>query len=143
MAENRTRPAKRISGGAVSVLLLLIAIPGYALSRLVPAVDWRAIVAVPVVMAVLSYFAYRGDKRCAEAGEWRTPETILHLLDFFGGWPGGFLAQRKFRHKTSKTTFQLAFWMIVSAHQFVAADSLLGWKMTNAAWQQVKSRGPA
>jgi len=34
----------------------------------------------------------------------------LLLLGLFCGWPGGWLAQQTLRHKTIKTSFQIAFW---------------------------------
>ncbi|MCA9400755.1 MAG: DUF1294 domain-containing protein [Candidatus Omnitrophica bacterium] len=43
----------------------------------------------------------------------RVPEMILHLAHFFGGTPGSFIAQKAFRHKTSKPSFQVIFWLIV------------------------------
>ena len=43
-----------------------------------------------------------------------------------GGWAAAYLAQRLFRHKTAKGSYQLVFWMIVLAHQAVAADYLSG-----------------
>lgn len=30
-----------------------------------------------------------------------------------GGWPGALLAQQWLRHKSSKTSFQLQFWLMV------------------------------
>jgi uncharacterized membrane protein YsdA (DUF1294 family) len=71
------------------------------------------------------------DKRRAKSERWRVPEKVLHLLEFFGGWPGAFLAQRIFRHKTEKIRYQLIFWLIVAAYEYAAVDFLLGWKITH------------
>lgn len=54
---------------------------------------------------------------------------MLQTWSLFGGWPGAFLAQRQFRHKTAKPTFQTVFWLIVLIHQLVALDSLRGWRV--------------
>lgn len=80
--------------------------------------------------SVFTFIAYRSDKRRAESGAWRTSESTLHLMAFLGGWPGAFLAQQAFRHKTSKPSFQVVFWSIVLTHQFVALDYLLAWRVT-------------
>src|SRR5688572_944160 len=101
---SRTRPGG-IGIGAFLALALLFVIPGYALSRLAPSIDWRALLGVPLAVSAFAFFAYRSDKRRAEAGEWRIPESTLHLTALVGGWPGAFLAQRAFRHKTSKISF--------------------------------------
>ena len=47
-------------------------------------------------------FAYFGwDKRKAQTGsDIRIPEIVLHLLNLFGGFLGGFLGMQLFRHKT-------------------------------------------
>jgi uncharacterized membrane protein YsdA (DUF1294 family) len=84
---------------------------------------------------VVSLFAFAAnwtDKRRAEAGEWRIPESTLHTAELAGGWPGAFLAQRMFRHKTAKESYQVVFWLIVLLYQLVALDSLLGWRFTKA-----------
>jgi uncharacterized membrane protein YsdA (DUF1294 family) len=119
---------------------LLLCLPAYALSRLAPSVDWRALISVPLALSAFAFFAYRSDKRRAEAGEWRIPESTLHLTALIGGWPGAFLAQRTFRHKTSKTSFQVVFWLVVLVHQFLAVDSLLDWRLTKDALRVVKSQ---
>jgi uncharacterized membrane protein YsdA (DUF1294 family) len=59
---------------------------------------------------------YYRDKNAAERGDRRTPENTLHLLALLGGWPSAFLAQRIFRHKSSKTRFQIIFWLTVCAN---------------------------
>ena len=118
---------------------MLLAFPVYALSRLSGWVDWRVLAGVPLVMSAFAFFAYRTDKRRAEAGRWRIPETTLHFAELLGGWPGAFLAQRKFRHKTAKTSFQVVFWAIVLAHEFVAVESVTGWRMSKAVVRLFKS----
>lgn len=61
-------------------------------------------------ISFLSYLHYAWDKRRAIRKKFRISEARLHLLDLLGGWPGGLLAQRTFRHKVSKTSFQVVFW---------------------------------
>jgi len=53
------------------------------------------------------------DKHAAQSGQWRIPESTLHLLELAGGWPGAFIAQRLTRHKTSKRSYRVAFWCMV------------------------------
>ncbi|UHQ20174.1 cold shock and DUF1294 domain-containing protein [Lysobacter sp. KIS68-7] len=71
---------------------------------------------VPVLYAATSlaaYSMYWRDKVSALRGEWRTPENTLHAMSLVGGWPGALVAQDVFRHKSSKRSFQLAFWATV------------------------------
>jgi uncharacterized membrane protein YsdA (DUF1294 family)/cold shock CspA family protein len=67
-------------------------------------------------VSVVTFFVYAQDKSAAQSGQWRTPESTLHLLGLIGGWPGGLLAQKAFRHKSSKREFQLTFWASVVAN---------------------------
>ena len=69
------------------------------------------------VLSLLTFALYWDDKRSATRGTWRTSESMLHLFELLGGWPGALIAQQKFRHKTRKVSFQVAFWLIVLAHQ--------------------------
>ena len=124
----------------IVVLGLLLALPGYALSRLASWMDWRLLVGIPIAVSTFTFFAYRSDKRRAEAGEWRIPESTLQIAGLLGGWPGAFLAQRWFRHKTSKASFQFVFWLVVLTHQFVAVDSLLDWRLTKDAVRIIQSQ---
>jgi uncharacterized membrane protein YsdA (DUF1294 family) len=68
------------------------------------------------VTSLASFLAYGVDKRRAGIGGPRVPERTLHLLDLLGGWPGGWLGQRRFRHKTQKASFQFVFWLTVMVH---------------------------
>ncbi len=64
-------------------------------------------------VSLISFSYYGVDKYRAIKHKFRISEAQLHLLDLLGGWPGGLLAQRLFRHKISKRGFQALF--IVSA----------------------------
>ena len=55
---------------------------------------------------------YGYDKLAARARYSRVPEKTLHIFAFAGGTPGAFLAQGLFRHKTSKSSFRTAFWIL-------------------------------
>jgi len=71
---------------------------------------------VYAIASVISFAAYGLDKRSSMRGARRVPERSLHLIDLLGGWPGGLVAQRVFRHKTRKLSFQGVFWGIVAGH---------------------------
>lgn len=77
------------------------------------------------LLSLISFAQYWNDKRSAQSGRWRTPESSLHLTELLGGWPGALLAQQAFRHKTRKLSFQLLFWLIVLLHQGFWLDRLL------------------
>lgn len=76
----------------------------------------RLPVVVPAVYgaaSLLAFGAYGKDKWAARTGRWRTAESTLLILGLIGGWPGALAAQRYFRHKSSKRSFQIAFWLTV------------------------------
>lgn len=124
------------SGGFLGALLVL---PGLVVRSADRWVSWGWIVVGWVLWSGITYQLYRVDKRRAEEGGWRIPEATLHLAELLGGWPGAYLAQRVYRHKTSKATFQVVFWLIVLAHQFLAADYLAGWKFSKAVFSSIKA----
>lgn len=119
-------------------LLLLLIAPILALYRLSSRFDALAMIIAAVVISVVTYFVYWWDKHKARTGGWRTAEMTLHLLELLGGWPGAFIAQRRFNHKTSKLSFLAIFWLIVAANQFVAVDYLLNWRLTKSGLQLVQ-----
>lgn len=65
---------------------------------------------------VLTFAAYAFDKRAAQRGRWRTPESQLHLLELLGGWPAAGVAQQLLRHKRSKTTYRRTYIAMVALH---------------------------
>jgi uncharacterized membrane protein YsdA (DUF1294 family) len=133
-----SRPRRGVSAYAYVVLAFLLVLPVYALIRLGAWIDWRLLLAAPLAVSAFTFFIYRSDKHRAEAGEWRIPEFTLHFAELIGGWPGAFLAQRIVRHKISKISYQVVFWAIVLIHQFVALDSVIGWRFTHRALRFLK-----
>ena len=95
----------------------LFAIPAFLLLYTTLAFLWKLPLWVAVVYAVAStaaFIAYAADKSAAASGNWRTPESTLHLLSFACGWPGALLAQQFLRHKSSKREFRQVFWGTVA-----------------------------
>ncbi len=126
-------------------LLVLMAAPGYALFRLADRNDWRLVVGCVLGLSTIGFLLYWLDKLRARYGQWRVAESSLHLVSLLGGWPGAFLAQRHFRHKTSKLRFQLVFWLIITLHQFLAFDYLQDWtalRAANTAFKQATMPAP-
>ena len=66
-----------------------------------------------LVLSVFTAGLYGNDKSAALRKQWRVSEQTLHLCDLLGGWPGGLLAQKALRHKSSKASFQTAFGVCV------------------------------
>jgi uncharacterized membrane protein YsdA (DUF1294 family) len=62
------------------------------------------------VASAACFIAYAIDKSAAVHQRRRISERSLLLLGLCCGWPGGWLAQQALRHKTAKTSFQIAFW---------------------------------
>ena len=58
--------------------------------------------------------AYAADKIMStrEQGH-RVSEKVLLGLSLAGGYPSAFVSQRMFRHKSSKSSFQWKFWVVV------------------------------
>ncbi|MBI5689026.1 MAG: DUF1294 domain-containing protein [Verrucomicrobia bacterium] len=123
---------------AWGVVGLLLVLPAAAAVRWLPREGWVMAGVGWFSLSLFTFLAYRSDKRRAERGEWRIPESTLHLAALLGGWPGALVAQRVFRHKTAKWSFQGVFWAMVLLHQYVAADSLFGWRITRGIFSFVR-----
>ena len=93
----------------VAELLVLMGKAPFAL------VIWYAI------MGGLSVYLYIRDKQAALFGWWRISERQLLLVDLLGGIIGGLLAQHRYRHKTSKQSYQIRIFAIVAAHAALLA----------------------
>jgi uncharacterized membrane protein YsdA (DUF1294 family) len=106
---HRRRPPTRIPRLALGALFLLAAV-ALMVAGIVPAV----LPLLYLLVSCASYLMYGFDKEIAGKAGWRrTPESMLHLLDLAGGWPGGLIAQHVARHKTAKASFQRGFWITV------------------------------
>jgi len=75
------------------------------------------------VMSLVCFTAYGLDKRRAANGNRRIPEQTLHILALLGGWPGAWLGQRQFRHKTKKVSFLIVFWCVVVLHVAIVGSA--------------------
>ena len=126
------------SGGALLFLGLLLVAPGLALVRVTPSSSLPLLLGAAAVIWTLTAFFYWTDKHAAQSGAWRTPEILLHTCELLGGWPAAFLAQRIWRHKNAKLSYQVAFWLIVASHQVLAADVLLDARMSRGLWSELR-----
>jgi len=89
--------------GFYGVLILLAAMN--ELSWLV--VGWY------VAIGLITYMMYAKDKAAAQSGDWRTPESTLHVLSALGGWVGAMVAQTYLRHKSQKSEFRMTYYLTV------------------------------
>lgn len=71
------------------------------------------VLGVYLVASAVSLIIYEVDKSAARNGDWRVRESLLLLIGLVGGWPGALVAQKLLRHKSSKPSFQAAFWFTV------------------------------
>ena len=74
---------------------------------------------------LLTYAAFRSDKRAALRRQWRVPERRLLLMTALGGWIGALCGQHLLRHKTRKEPFRILMWSIIA----VEALALGAWAL--------------
>lgn len=72
-----------------------------------------------------TFIVYGLDKRSAARSHRRTPEARLRKLELLGGAFGAAIAQRVFRHKTSKPGFRALTLLIAALHGALVCG--LGW----------------
>ena len=68
------------------------------------------------IISVLTVALYRYDKRAAEQGTQRIPNSALHLASLLGGWPGALVARPFLRHKLNQKRFRGFFWASIVAN---------------------------
>lgn len=117
VAAPRRSHHKKSGDSAPWSLASTLAIPGFlaiyvALALTTGVSRWVA--ATYIGLSIACLFAYALDKSAAIAGRWRSSEQSLLLLGLAGGWPGGLVAQKFLRHKSSKASFQRAYWVTVA-----------------------------
>jgi len=110
--------------GRWMVLAALLVLPLLAVER--AGFAWWMGACGICVVSMITYSLYAVDKRRAQAGGWRIPEAQLHLMEVLGGWPGGWIAQQRLRHKVVKGSYQFLFWGIVLVYQVASADWISG-----------------
>ncbi len=87
------------------------------------------------LLSVLTGLIYWLDKWYAQTNAWRIQEHTLHLFALLGGWPGAWLAQTWVRHKASKLSFQIKFWVTVLLN--LIGLMLLNWPQGTAMISKV------
>lgn len=135
----KARRGSRYWLAAWVVLVLLLALPFRALLVIGAAVGFAYVFGYLFLVSAITALLFRADKRKAQEGAWRVSEGNLHLLELLGGWPGGYMAQRVYCHKTAKARYQVTFWFIVLLHQYAAIDFVQGWKWTGSAYSALRS----
>lgn len=128
----------RFTSEAILFLAFLVGAPICALVKLSAVISPAYLAVYGLTISTITYFTYAWDKNRARKKGQREPEYVLHLLEFLGGWPGAFAAQRHLRHKCSKLSYQFVFWLIVAVHQFVAVDYLRNWSVVLRVTHTVK-----
>ncbi len=127
----------RLTGARWMALVALCVAPGIALAQVANTIDYRILLGAALGINLLTLLAYWEDKRRAKMAGWRIPESTLHLMELLGGWPAAFLAQGWLRHKSTKLSFQVVFWLIVALHEYAAIDWLLGGRILRATYDAV------
>jgi uncharacterized membrane protein YsdA (DUF1294 family) len=113
----RPRPPRRSAADLVALAAFALAYAAATLLHGLPA--WVHVLYAATGLA--SVALYGADKAAAVAGRDRIPESTLLAMGLAGGWPGAIVAQRLFRHKTSKRSFRVKFWLSVAAHVALVA----------------------
>jgi len=141
--------ARQLDGGGKikpvqgALLAGLMVVPIMAIGRNSASLDLRYTLGYILLIQALTAGLYWTDKRRARvSAPNRIPESGLHLAELAGGWPVAYLAQCWLRHKTSKVSYQIFFWLIVALHQYAAVDYLMGGTMTKQAIQNLRSLLP-
>lgn len=62
-----------------------------------------------IVLSIITFFMYRGDKKKAKKGKYRTKEKTLLFLSILGGAYGGLIAMIKYHHKTKREHWYFSF----------------------------------
>ncbi|HHD81878.1 MAG TPA: DUF1294 domain-containing protein [Campylobacterales bacterium] len=88
-------------------LVLIILLFALAVNYLEP------LVAYLFSINITTFLLYGYDKFISTTQKLRVPELNLQTLALLGGSPAALVAQKFFRHKTVKGTFQIVYWIIV------------------------------
>jgi uncharacterized membrane protein YsdA (DUF1294 family)/cold shock CspA family protein len=73
----------------------------------------QILIAYLVGINITTFMLYGYDKFISSGEKLRVPELNLQVLSLLGGSPAALMAQKFFRHKTIKGSFQIIYWLIV------------------------------
>jgi uncharacterized membrane protein YsdA (DUF1294 family)/cold shock CspA family protein len=131
MLYTRVVPSER--GLVVSLLIALIFLVAISILGLVGRIP-HILVLLYFAASFVAFLMYWHDKSSARKGRWRTQESTLLLCGLLGGWPGALIAQRLFRHKSSKVEFQVSFWITVTVN-----CCALGWLLSPSGAEKLSA----
>ncbi|WP_375471953.1 DUF1294 domain-containing protein [uncultured Nostoc sp.] len=129
------------SSSLVLKTLLLSLLPGLGSIHLALTTGNSIPLILYPVMSFITFRLYADDKSRAQQGRWRRQENTLHLCEFMGGWLGAFVAQQRLRHKSSKVSYQVVFWVIAILHIVFWLDWLFFGKALINLFFTIASRG--
>ena len=130
-APKRSRPRRKRRLSPLTVYLSWAGVLVIVLTWLLYArVGLPRLPAYLVAVNLVTALAYGFDKMAARRKWKRVPERALHVMAVAGGTPAAFAAQRYWRHKTVKASFQLRFWLILSIQGVIVALWLIHWLLT-------------
>lgn len=107
-----------------SFLVIALGVTAAACALLSLRYAWPWLVSYLVGINCATFLGYGYDKMASRRKLSRVPENTLHLLAFAGGTPSAFLAQGVFRHKTQKSSFRTAFWLLAAAQAAIVVGIL-------------------
>lgn len=130
---DRTFNQQPVQRGVASLLLSVVFLGCVAVSVLAGKLP-SLVLGLYLGVSAVAFVAYAIDKSAAQNNRWRTRESTLHMFSLAGGWPGALFAQRVFRHKSKKQSFQMMFWITV-----VINCSGLGWLLSHSGSSTLRS----
>ena len=92
--------------GVISFVLMLLVF-AYSSQQM------HLLLAYLIAINLTTFLLYGYDKFISSGERLRVPELNLQALSLLGGSPAALLAQKFFRHKTIKGSFQVVYWLIV------------------------------
>jgi len=101
-----TQWSPKVLFAGISALIILI------VSIILMKYQLTYIVSYFIAINITTFLMYGYDKKISSSNLLRVPEQTLHLLAVFGGTFASLIAQKFFRHKTLKGSFQIVFWLI-------------------------------
>jgi len=100
------QPSPYLIFGVISFLLILIVFTLLAQKM-------HIFLAYLLSINFSTFILYGYDKFISSGEKLRVPELNLQILALLGGSPFALVAQKFFRHKTIKGSFQLLYWFII------------------------------